>query len=57
MKPATSPVLRSTRLLNQVREHICYKHYSLRAEKILHAAGQMVFFDGMVCSIRATWQA
>jgi hypothetical protein len=32
MKPATSPVLRSTRLLDQVRERIRYKHYSLRTQ-------------------------
>lgn len=35
MKPAASPVLRSTRLLDQVRERIRYKHYSLRTEKNL----------------------
>jgi integron integrase len=33
MKPAASPVLRSTRLLDQVRERIRYKHYSLRTEQ------------------------
>jgi len=33
MKPAASPVLRSTRLLDQVRECIRYKHYSLRTEQ------------------------
>ncbi len=33
MKPASSPVLRSTRLLDQVRERIRYKHYNLRTEK------------------------
>jgi len=33
MKTASSPVLRSTHLLDQVRERICCKHYSLRAEK------------------------
>ena len=32
MKPAASPVLRATRLLDQVRERIRYKHYSLRTE-------------------------
>ena len=32
MKPATPPVLRATRLLDQVRERIRYKHYSLRTE-------------------------
>lgn len=32
MKPGT-PVLRSTRLLDQVREHIRYLHYSLQTEK------------------------
>lgn len=30
MKPASPPVLRATRLLDQVRERIRYKHYSLR---------------------------
>jgi integron integrase len=33
MKPVTSPVLRATRLLDQVRERIRYKHYSLRTEQ------------------------
>ncbi len=34
MKPATpSPVLRTTRLLDQVRERIRYKHDSLRTEE------------------------
>ncbi len=33
MKPVASPVLHSTRLLDQVREQIRYKHYSLRTEK------------------------
>lgn len=34
MKPAApSPVLRATRLLDQVRERIRYKHYSLRTEQ------------------------
>lgn len=33
MKPAASPVLRSTRLLDQLRELIRYRHYSLRTEE------------------------
>ena len=33
MKPASPPVLRATRLLDQVRERISYKHYSLRTEQ------------------------
>ncbi len=33
MKPATFPALRATRLLDQVRERIRYKHYSLRTEQ------------------------
>ncbi len=33
MKLATPPTLRATRLLDQVRERIRYKHYSLRAEQ------------------------
>ena len=33
MKPASPPVLRATRLLDQVRERIRYKHYSLRTEQ------------------------
>lgn len=32
MKPAASPVLRATRLLNQIRELICNEHYILRTE-------------------------
>lgn len=32
MKPATSPVLRAARLLSQIHERICNKHYSLRTE-------------------------
>lgn len=33
MKPVAPPVLRATRLLDQVRERIRYKHYSLRTEQ------------------------
>ena len=33
MKPAAFPALRATRLLDQVRERIRYKHYSLRTEQ------------------------
>ncbi len=33
IKPASPPVLRATRLLDQVRERIRYKHYSLRTEQ------------------------
>ena len=33
MKPATFPALRTTRLLNQIRELVCNKHYSLRTEQ------------------------
>lgn len=32
MKPAVPPVLRATRLLDQVRERIRYKHYNLHNE-------------------------
>lgn len=33
MKPAAPPLLRATRLLDQVRERIRYKHYSLPTEQ------------------------
>ena len=33
MKPASPPVLRATQLLDQIRERIRYKHYSLRTEQ------------------------
>ena len=33
MKPGAFPALRATRLLDQVRERIRYKHYSLRTEQ------------------------
>ena len=33
MKPAAPPVLHATRLLDQIRERIRYKHYSLRTEQ------------------------
>lgn len=33
MKPAALPVLCATRLMDQVRVRICYKHYSLCAEQ------------------------
>ncbi|AVS85367.1 hypothetical protein C8239_11880 [Paracidovorax avenae] len=39
MKPTSLPVLRATRLLDQVRERIRYKHYSPRTE---HAYVQWV---------------
>ncbi len=38
MKPGT-PVLRSTRLLDQVRERVRYLHYSLSTEKAVAQAG------------------
>jgi hypothetical protein len=33
MKPASRPTLRSTRLLDQLRERIRYCHYSIRTEE------------------------
>jgi len=33
MKPASHPVAPATQLLDQVRERICYQHYSLRTEQ------------------------
>jgi hypothetical protein len=33
MKPAAPPVLRATRLSDEGRERIRYKHYSLRTEQ------------------------
>lgn len=33
MKPAASPVLRATWLLDQIHERIRYKHYCLRTEQ------------------------
>ena len=57
MKPGT-PVLRSTRLLDQVRERVRYLHYSLSTEKayLYWCAFSSV---GMVnlglCGIRARW--
>ncbi|MGE6915245.1 phage integrase N-terminal SAM-like domain-containing protein [Achromobacter kerstersii] len=33
MKPAAPPVLRATRLLDQIRDRICYKYYNLRTEQ------------------------
>jgi hypothetical protein len=56
MKPGT-PVLRSTRLLDQVRERGRYRHYSLSTEKAY--LYWVRFFVGMaapeVCGIRVTW--
>lgn len=43
MKPAASPVLRVARLLNQIHERICNKHYNLRTE---HA-----YVQGTVCDL------
>jgi hypothetical protein len=40
MKPGT-PVLRSTRLLDQLRERIRYLHYSLSTEKCLPPLGAL----------------
>ena len=50
MKPAlrTLPPLRSTRLLDQVRERIRYLHYSLRtAEAYVHWIRAFVRFHGL----------
>lgn len=33
MKPAAPSVLHTTLLLDQARERICYKHYSLRTKQ------------------------
>ncbi|MFS4551130.1 phage integrase N-terminal SAM-like domain-containing protein [Comamonas resistens] len=33
MKPADPPVLHATQLLDQIRERVPYKHYSLRTEQ------------------------
>ena len=41
MKPASPPVLRATRLLDQVRERIRYKHYSLSTEQACVQWGRM----------------
>ena len=42
MKPGT-PLLQSTRLLDQVRERVCYLHYSLKTENAyLYWAGVRV---------------
>ena len=51
MKPGT-PVLRSTRLLDQLRERIRYLHYSLSTEKAyLHWV--RFSFGGMVATANA----
>ena len=48
MKPAAPPVLRATRLLDQVRERIRYKHYSLRTEQaFVHCVRTYVKWHGV----------
>ena len=41
MKPASTPVLRATRLVDQVRERIRYKHYSLCTEQVYVQSARM----------------
>lgn len=58
MKPGT-PVLRSTRLQDQVRERIRYRHYSLQTEKAyLYWVRFFIRWHGQggPCGIRATWE-
>lgn len=55
MKPGT-PVLRSTRLLDQVREHVRYLHYSLSTEKVyLYWVRFFIRWHGRAGGIRVTW--
>jgi hypothetical protein len=56
MKPGT-PVLQSTRLLDQVRERIRYMHYSLKTEKVyLYWARFFIRCSAtQPCAIRVTW--
>ena len=52
MKPGT-PVLRSTRLLDQVRERIRYLHYSLSTEKAyLHWVRFFIRWHGRIGGMR-----
>ena len=41
IKPTTPPVLCATRLLDQVRERIRYKHYSLCTEQVYVQSARM----------------
>lgn len=48
MKPGTRPLLRSPRLLDQLRERIRYCHYSLRTEQsYVHWVRYFIRFSGM----------
>jgi integron integrase len=48
MKPGTRPPLRSARLLDQLRERICYCHYSLRTEQsYVHWVRRFIRFHGL----------
>lgn len=48
MKPASPPVLHATRLLDQVRERNCYKHYNLRTEQAyVHWVRMFVKWHGL----------
>ena len=58
MKPGAPPLL-STRLLDQVRERLRYKHYSLKTEKAylywVRFFIRWSALQGRACGIRATW--
>jgi len=54
MKPAAFPALRAARLLDQVRERIRYKHYSLRTEQA-YVEWVEVFVKWSACATRAIW--
>ncbi len=50
MKPTSPPVLCATRLLDQVRERIRYKHYSLNTEQAYVQWARM-FVNGTIWGI------
>lgn len=54
MKPAAPPVFPATRLLNQVRERIRYKHYSFSTQQTSEQAGRGSFNDGFAACIWLT---
>lgn len=53
MKPGNRPPLRSVRLLDQLRERIRYRHYSLRTEQAyVYWVRCFIRFHGLAASAR-----
>jgi hypothetical protein len=51
-RKTSTPVFKSTRLLDQLREHIRYLHYSLRTEEAYVSGEKIHLFSSQAASAR-----